>query len=169
MRTTNVVLGCTLSLLLLASPGVSSNKRKRAERKRTNECTAIQVTAPDAPASTKRRARKKTPAFSASSILDLELEAALAAKSKGQHQLEFKVYTPKGHLYQSLKAAMSVPEAKGERRRRERQKRTASATLPVAGTTIVTSSLYGEWKVEAFLDGDRDVACGKPLSFVIEP
>jgi len=26
----------------------------------------------------------------------------------------------------------------------------------VAGTTTVTNSLYGDWKVEAFLDGERD-------------
>jgi len=170
MRMTNVLLGCTASLLVLASPGVSSSDRKEsAERKRNNACTAIQVTAPDAPPQTKRRIKKKRPTFSASSILDLKLEAALAAAVKGQHQLEFKVYTPKGHLYQSLTAAMSAPAAKDDRREREGQKRIASATLPVAGTTIVTNSLYGEWKVEAFLDGERDVACAKPLSFVIEP
>jgi len=131
--------------------------------------TALQVTAPDAPPQTKRRTRKKTPMFSASSILDLKLEAALAAAVKGQHQLEFKVYTPKGHLYQSLAAAMSAPPAKDGRRQRESQRRIASATLPVAGTTIVTSSLYGEWRVEAFLDGERETTCGKAFSFVIEP
>ena len=161
MRTTNVLLGCTLSLLLLASPGVSSDRRSP-----TNACTAIQVTAPDAPAQVKRRAKKK-PTFSASSILDLKLEVVLSAAVKGHHQLEFKVYTPKGHLYQSLSAAMAAGAANEEKRRG--QKRTAAATLPVAGTTIVTNSLYGEWRVDAFLDGERETACGKALSFVIEP
>jgi hypothetical protein len=41
------------------------------------------------------------------------------------------------------------------------------AWLP--GTTIVGSSLYGEWKVVAFLDGEREAACSKPLALVIEP
>jgi len=165
MRTTNVLLGCTLSLVL-ASPGVSSDRKKSdVERKSTNACTVVQVTAPDAPPQTKRRAKRKLPTFSASTVLDLKLEAAV----KGEHQLEFRVYTPKGHLYQSLEAAMSAPAAKDGRRHRETKKSTASATLPVAGTTIVTSSLYGEWKLEAFLDGEREVACAKPLSFVIEP
>jgi hypothetical protein len=164
MRTTNMLLGCTLSLVL-ASPGVSSDRKNPEGRKSTNACTAVLVTAPDAPFQTKRRAKKKLPTFSASTILDLKLEAAV----KGGHQLEFKVYTPKGHLYQSLAATMSAPAAKEGRRHRETKKGTASATLPVAGTTIVTSSLYGEWKVEAFLDGEREFACAKPLSFVIEP
>ncbi|MGH9391805.1 MAG: hypothetical protein ACRD1Z_19560 [Vicinamibacteria bacterium] len=166
MRTTNLLLGCTLSLLVLASTGAPSDRKNSAERKSTNACTAIQVTAPDAPPQTKRRSKKKAPTFSASSILDLKLEAAV----KGQHQLEFKVYTPKGHLYQSLTAAMmGAPTASDGRRQRESQKRTASATLPVAGTTIVTNSLYGEWKVEAYLDGERDTACAKPRFFVIAP
>lgn len=162
MRTTNVLLGCTLSLLVLASTGVTSDRKSP-----TNACTVIQVTAPDAPAQPKRKTKKK-PTFSASSILDLKLEVALSPAVKGQHQLDFKVYTPKGHLYQTISATMNAPAASADRRKRESPKRTASATLPVAGTTIVTSSLYGEWRVEAFLDGER-VACGKSLSFVIEP
>ncbi len=164
MRATNLLLGCTLSLIL-ASPGVPSDRKNPDVRKTTNACTAVQVTAPDAPPQTKRRAKKKLPTFSASAILDLKLEATV----KGQHQLEFKVYTPKGHLYQSLAATMSAPAAKDGRRHRETKKDSASATLPVAGTTIVNSSLYGEWKVEAFLDGVREMACAKPVSFVIEP
>jgi hypothetical protein len=165
MRTTKLLLGCTLSLVL-ASPGLSSDRKKPdVERRSTNACSAVQVTAPDAPPATKRRAKKKLPTFSASAILDLKLEAAV----KGEHQVEFKIYTPNGHLYQSLTAEVSAPEAKEGRRHREAKNRTASATLPVAGTTIVNSSLYGEWMVEAFLDGKREVACAKPLSFAIEP
>lgn len=162
MRTTNVLLGSAVSLLVLASPGASSDRKSP-----TNACTAIQVTAPDAPAQPKRTAKKK-PTFSASSILDLKLDVTLSPAVKGQHQVEFKVYTPKGHLYQGLLATMTAPAGNADRQR-EIQKRTASATLPVAGTTIVTSSLYGEWKVEAFLDGERETACAKPLSFAIEP
>jgi hypothetical protein len=94
---------------------------------------------------------------------------ALSPAVKGQHQLEFKVYTPKGHLYQSLSATMNAPAASADRRKRESAKRTAAATLPVAGTTIVTNSLYGEWRVEASLDGERETTCGKALLFVIEP
>ena len=81
MRTTQVLPACMLSLLVLASPGAT-------ERKSKNACTAIQVTAPGA-AQPKRKATKK-PTFSASSILDLKLEAALSPATKGQHQPEFR-------------------------------------------------------------------------------
>ena len=39
-------------------------------------------------------------------------------------------------------------------------------SFPVAGSTIVTSSLYGRWKVEIFLDGAAD-PCGRPTFFHI--
>jgi hypothetical protein len=41
-----------------------------------------------------------------------------------------------------------------------------SATLPVAGTSIVWSSLYGRWTAEAFLDGALS-RCGAPARFSI--
>jgi hypothetical protein len=166
-----VLLGSTLSFLVflvfLVDPSTGA-PAKPAARKSSNACTAIQVTAPDAPAQPKRKAKKKA-TFSASSILDLKLEGSLSPALKGQHQVEFKVYTPKGHLYQSLPATLSAPASSADRRARESAKRAAVATLPVAGTTIVTNSLYGEWRVEAFLDGDRETACARPVSFVIEP
>lgn len=168
MRTKRVLLGSTLGLLVLASAGTPSAATKPTDRKSSNACTAIQVTAPDAPVQPKRKAKKKL-TFSASSILDLQLEGALSPSVKGQHQVEFKVYTPKGHLYQTLPATMSTPASGTDRRMRESPKRTAVATLPVAGTTIVTNSLYGEWRVEAFLDGERETVCTRPVSFVIEP
>lgn len=168
MRTTQLLLGSTLSLLALTSAGASGAWKDPSERRSSSACTAIQVTAPDSPQPT-RKSRKKIPTFSASSILDLKLEAALSPAVKGQHQLEFKVFTPKGHLYQSLPATMAAPAAVPDRRKRENPKRTAAATLPVAGTTIVTNSLYGQWRVEAYLDGERDTACARPVSFAIEP
>jgi len=163
MRPTDLILGCCASLLVLAAPGAASERKTP-----TSACAGIQVTAPDAPAPTKRKAKKK-PTFSASSILDLELEVALSPALKGQRRLELKVYTPKGHLYQTLSTTVKTNAASLDRRKRESPKRTAAAMLPVAGTTIVTSSLYGEWKVEAILDGERETTCGKPLYFLIDP
>jgi hypothetical protein len=157
-----VFVGWAVSFLLLASPGAS------ADRNGTNACTAIRVTSPDAPAKTAQRS-KKGPTFSAAAILDLKLEATMSPAVKGQHQVEFKVFTPKGHLYQSLTAATASPTSTQGGRQRTAKKTTASVMLPVAGTTIVTNSLYGQWKVEVFLDGEREGACAKPFSFVIAP
>jgi hypothetical protein len=41
------------------------------------------------------------------------------------------------------------------------------ARLPVAGTSITLSSLYGRWTVEAFLDG-QPTTCGPAQAFTIE-
>jgi hypothetical protein len=41
-----------------------------------------------------------------------------------------------------------------------------SATLPVAGTSITLSSLYGSWTVQAYMDG-QPVPCGPATRFTI--
>lgn len=41
-----------------------------------------------------------------------------------------------------------------------------TARLPVAGTSITTSSLYGRWSVEPYLDGEA-AACGPAARFTI--
>jgi hypothetical protein len=37
------------------------------------------------------------------------------------------------------------------------------AALPVGGTSITTASLYGEWQVEAYLDGAEQPCGSKKL------
>src|SRR5262245_9436002 len=128
MRARNVLLSC-LSLLAFAASGSSS------DRDLSNACGAVQITSPDVPAATKRRV-KKLPTFSASSILDLKIETALSSALKGPHAVEFRLYTPNGHLYQALPANVVAPSPSGDRRNRQIPKQTASAILPVAGTTI---------------------------------
>ena len=39
---------------------------------------------------------------------------------------------------------------------------------PVAGTSIVSSSLYGRWTARAYL-GDEIEPCGRPRAFAINP
>jgi hypothetical protein len=41
-----------------------------------------------------------------------------------------------------------------------------SAKLPVAGTMIMTNSLYGRWTVEPYLDGGVR-PCGQAQSFLL--
>ncbi len=40
--------------------------------------------------------------------------------------------------------------------------------LPVAGTLITASSLYGAWKVIPYLDG-LSKPCGSPVTFILDP
>jgi hypothetical protein len=42
----------------------------------------------------------------------------------------------------------------------------AEVTLPVAGTSIVSNSLYGEWTAEAVVE-DEGAACAQPMTFTI--
>jgi hypothetical protein len=99
-------------------------------------------------------------------VLDLLVQVMVPANAASARRVEVKMYTPKGHLYQTLSVAS------GDRSSRPRSTRaryqTVSLRLPVAGTTIVQSSLYGTWRAEAYLEGDA-TACAKPRSFAIEP
>jgi hypothetical protein len=58
---------------------------------------------------------------------------------------------------QELKAARTPSGGRGYQ---------VSARLPVAGTAIALSSIYGRWKVVPHLDGD-EAPCGKVTSFSI--
>jgi len=148
------------------------------------QCAAVQVRSPQQP-----RAQPRS-AFSATRILDLEFQTLLRWGLAGSHTLQLKVYTPRGHLYQVLTipfagsgpggASGATPEkrwvdgyplpldeqqAKAVRFEGARRHQ-VSANLPVAGTSIMTSSLYGQWRVEPYLDGAPE-ACGPPRAFVI--
>jgi hypothetical protein len=106
--------------------------------------------------------------FSASEILDLEFDALLSGRrNPSHHQVEFKIYTPAGHLYQVLTSDLTpAPSDRARSPRREQSQRRVTARLPVAGTSIVTSSLYGRWTVVAHLDGESKPASA-PRSFTI--
>jgi len=126
----------------------------------------------------------KGPRFSATRILDLEFRVRFTQQLQGEHLLRLDLITPKGHRYESLTAAISTdPGLRGASRKvadyprplavqfvgRHGQSRARRATLrlPVAGTPIVSNSLYGAWKVEAYLD-EGDVACAKS-PFTLKP
>jgi hypothetical protein len=127
-------------------------------------CQSLWVTAP---VSQKSAARARKPLdFSAAEILDLEVQVVVPA-GLSSPDLELKLFTPKGHLYQKL-ALPSVSALSSTASKRKPRYKTVTARIPVAGTTIVNSSLYGTWRVEAYLEGEP-AACVKPRTFVIKP
>ncbi len=131
-------------------------------------CRSVWVTAP---AFGKPVSRLRKPlTFSAEEVLDLEFQVSIPADASSAGQgLELKLFTPKGHLYQTL-AVPTQPQSAGTAPapKRRARFRTVTARLPVAGTTIVNNSLYGTWKAEAYVAGER-TACAKARSFVIQP
>lgn len=151
------------------------------------QCASVAVSSPQAP--------KKRVTFSATKILDLEFGAMLRSSLVGEHVLNLKVYTPRGHLYQQLDvpfrggvtSSPPSPEVGTEPRMRQvegypqplpeqelvatrtstgKRSYRVSTRLPVAGTSIMASSLYGNWKVVPHLDGNLK-ACGPAGAFSI--
>ena len=137
---------------VVAEPSREASGATAEARRSHGQCVAILVTSPQVPDG-RPRAR-----FSATRILDLRIASRLRRHLPGEHALQFKVYTPRGHLYQTLTTPLT-----GEGRLNE-----VSAILPVGGTAIMSNSLYGRWRVEAFLDGDTK-PCAAAAAFEIQP
>lgn len=162
-----------LVVLAQAGPLVADRERSRAE------CLAVIVTSPQQPAGERPRG-----SFSASRILDLNFNTALRRRATGPHLLELKVFTPRGHLYQTLTVPFTAPrKSRGARvvdgyprplpeqetrivNRDGRPSYEVMASLPVGGTAIMSNSLYGSWRVQPILDGE---ACGPMTGFRITP
>ena len=125
--------------------------------------------------------------FQATQILDLDLEVRLGAGLSGNHVLHVKLTTPRGHHYQTLTVPIAADAAQaGTFRRVESYPRPLAVSvpvaatdgragetavvlrLPVAGTSIVSSGLYGTWTASAYLDNATE-PCGPDRAFVINP
>ena len=123
--------------------------------------------------------------FSVLKTEDVRLLVLFLTPVKGDHILELKLMTPRGHHYQTLTAPIAVEptEAGAERRvptyprpleiqvlepyqTRQGVLKGTELRLPVAGTSIMSSALYGEWEVEILLDG-RPMDCERRNVFSI--
>lgn len=126
--------------------------------------------------------------FSATKILDLDFHVRLNPTPAGEQLVRIEIETPNGHLFQTLIVPFSAEPSEVESRRkvsgfprpvkvqlvRQTARGAASASsevvgrLPVAGTPIVHSSLYGRWAARAYL-GDETKSCGRGRAFFITP
>ena len=172
--------------VLLVTTGIASAASAR-EAQPPRGCSAIEVTAPGL------RRPPRNLRFVTSQVLDLEFATELQRATYGTHVLHFKVTTPSGFLYQDLampfhwprpghggsrehdkdsvmKAAATAPGAQvqplGLARGRGLGARQVRARLPVAGTSITMSTLYGRWSVQAFLD-DLARPCSPAAAFTL--
>jgi hypothetical protein len=128
------------------------------------------------------------PAFSTTATADLAVTVEVDGAAPGDHLLELRWYLPGGALYQSVAvpfAAGVAPAAAGRRlagypfpvevRAAARRERAGAGgvfavadRLPVAGSSIVEAALWGEWRLEAFLDGGAE-PCAPAAVFRLEP
>jgi hypothetical protein len=159
------------------------------DRPEPSGCSAIEVTAPGV----KRQPRDDR--FSTLQILDLDFETRLERPVYGEHVLHFRVFTPSGFLYQELNAPFTWPKPRRGHKwdadeaqalpvaasyaggvpvqmlgdadaRGGRGRDTLRTRLPVAGTSITMSTLYGRWTIQAFLD-DKTRPCSPLRRFTI--
>ncbi len=123
--------------------------------------------------------------FHASVTTDLTLAVIFPKNFQGEHEVEVRLYTPGGDLYQSIRMPIAEPGRKAENRivngyprairqvvpKPEAYLGTAllkvEIPFPVGGTLISSNSLYGQWRIEALVDQDKK-PCGKPVYIQIE-
>ncbi len=174
-------------LLLAAQAGTTVTATVPSRGRSSSMCTGVRVTASD---------RTTPPAdmtFSSRQTLDLVLRPRVRRVAQGDHLMEVKIFTPGGFLYQSIAVPFvaavqttqgqqaSAPPARvvpGYPRPLEVQQLVPArspggpieyelqARLPVAGTSITQSSIYGTWSVQTFLDGQAE-PCGPVTRFKI--
>jgi hypothetical protein len=116
-------------------------------------CGAISV-------SVAQRPRAREP-FSVRKTVDLQFRMRLRTGDEDAHVVSFRVFTPKGYLYQQIQVADAADDEENERVSR------VSALLPVAGTYIATGSMFGKWRVVPYLDDDTE-PCAAPSVFQLE-
>lgn len=176
-----------LALLVLAAqvggtaPGVVPSPGQYSP-----QCAGVRVTAAD------RAVPPRDMTFSSRETLDLLLRPRMRRDLQGDHLMQIKVFTPGGFVYQviTLPFVGAAPDGRepqgappprvvpgfprplevqrlvpvrGSGARAEYELR---ARLPVAGTSITQSSIYGTWSVQAFLDGQTE-PCGPATRFTI--
>lgn len=130
--------------------------------------------------------------FSATQIIDVDFSVLFtpgAARrfADGTHVIDFRIFTPKAHLYQSIAIPVTYDSSRNGKPAvvpgypravptqmlsattyQNAQHLRAAARLPVAGTQIVTNSLYGTWSAQVFIDGESK-PCSSAATFTITP
>jgi hypothetical protein len=176
-------IGVVIALVAVA-PSLFSNEQRREPRevreaekaakaakaaKESHRCYGIRVEAADSEIGSFRR-RGRTTRFSAREVRDLRVEV-FVPEATATEPLSVKLYTPRGRLYQVLQVAASAPDdlagKRGGRRSAGRSYGVLSAQFPVAGTQITSFDMFGNWRVEAHLDGSEG-PCTRPFEFELE-
>ena len=124
--------------------------------------------------------------FSASEVLDLRLEVELTGDIPAFGLLRLELVSPNGHLYERQLVPVSTDAERADTStavdgypfplevqtlrpgEAEGALEGAVFTLPVAGTAIASSGLYGHWQARLTLDGEP-ITCEKAFGFVIRP
>lgn len=175
-----IALALGLGAVLAAVPAPAQTGRTGGEYigPPVSLCPTVVVSGVENPDDMNRRR------FSAASSADLVFHVLFDRSLEKEHVVTLKIFTPHGYLYRRLDVPLAPDrgeEPLGVRRlprypypvpvqalRSEMvdgsKYESVEVSFPVAGSTIVTSSLYGRWKVELSLDGFSR-PCGQPTFF----
>jgi len=182
MRQPTMLIALTLGATLAAvtAPAQTGPEGGGSAKASKSQCPRVTFSSVEKPQATGR-------SFSATRSADLIFRVLFDRKLETEHVVTLKVYTPKGHMYRTydIPVASGIGKRSGRTRRLpdypypvkvhatstkkagKREYESVDVSFPVAGSTIVTSSLYGRWMVEVFLDGAAD-PCGKPTFFQLK-
>jgi hypothetical protein len=155
-----------------------------AAQSSSHGCVAVTAGSPQ------KNGGKFDASFSATQVIDIDFSIVFtpgaAQRFSGDHLVEFRISGPRGHLYQSMTIPFTADDAHGKKvaiptypapvetktlaptQYAGAQHMYVAATLPVAGTSIVSNGLYGTWTAQAYVDGDP-LACSQPVRFTITP
>ncbi len=171
MRTSVPVLAlAALATLTVLRPSqaLSADGRKASEK----SCSALIVTADEAEDTA--TTRKKV--FRATRILDVRVRAVIPANVEFESNdvVVFRFTTPRGGRYREIEVPVRPSRTGAEKERRRpgypfplevqepqslrlngQPAKTVETRLPVGGTAIMESGLYGVWRVEAFVGDAR--------------
>jgi len=172
-----IVLTLGAALAAVQAPAQTGPEGDVSAKASKSQCPRVALSSVEKPQAMGR-------SFSAARSADLIFHVLFNRKLDEGHVVTLKVFTPKGHMYRQF----DVPVASGMEKRSgrtrhlpgypypvkvhatstlkagKREYESVDVSFPVAGSTIVTSSLYGRWTVEVYLDGAAD-PCGKPTFF----
>lgn len=165
-----------------------------AAPKKDRSCMAVVVGSPQKLGKSGKNLKEKEfenniTTFEATKVQDIDFaimfSPTVATQFSNVHIVEFRILTPEGNLYQSISIPMTTDATKKGQKHfipgypdlvpiQILQPIThgfknavfATVTLPVAGTPIVSNSLYGKWTAMALVE-DEVAPCSTPATFNI--
>lgn len=178
---------CLAILAILSAALAGAQQRPSPAPAACQQLTVAAYPALAGPPSSGRPDREKPLAsFSAARVADLEFGVIIPPRPTQPDHFQIRLFTPAGHLYQAVdlpvarpgnspEAARSLPgypfpvpvaqpESADDVNRGAVRVRTR---VPLGGTLVSTSSLYGRWRAEGWAASDR-APCAT-VSFEVSP
>ena len=168
-----------ISFVLVIALLVSSFASAQVGQRDAARCVGLELTSVENPDGWHQEK------FAAYETSDIYFNYLFPEKMEGEYLISLRIYTPNGHLYRQMDHPVILGGRAVEGGRKvagypypvkvlttnrtvmdERSYERARANFPVAGTSIMTSSLYGTWRVEILVDGQLQ-SCEKEIKFRI--